>query len=215
MCGVAGIYHFSRSRESIDSDASVRKMTAALVQRGPDASGYWSDLNAGIALGHRRLSIIDLSSNGAQPMTSSCGRYVIVYNGEIYNFREIKNELESEKKRFRGHSDTEIMLEACAYWGIETAIGKFIGMFAFALWDKQKRCLYLARDRIGIKPLYWGRFGDLFLFASELKALRAYTGWKPEIDRNAIASYLRHNYIPTPQTIYKGIKKLEPRCNVP
>ena len=212
MCGITGIYHLNGSRKGISPDEGIKKMTDALAHRGPDASGYWTDLNTGIALGHRRLSIIDLSSNGDQPMTSSCGRYVIAYNGEIYNFHDIKNELELEKKSFRGYSDTEIILEACAYWGIETAISKFNGMFAFALWDKHKKCLYLARDRVGIKPLYWGRIGDLFLFASELKALRAYAGWKPEIDRNAIASYLRHNYIPTPQTIYKGIKKLEPGC---
>ncbi|MCZ6804992.1 MAG: asparagine synthase (glutamine-hydrolyzing) [Proteobacteria bacterium] len=210
MCGIAGIYHLTGSHNSINPGEGIKKMTDALVHRGPDASGYWTDLNAGIALGHRRLSIIDLSSNGAQPMTSSCGRYVIVYNGEIYNFRDIKNELESEKKRFRGYSDTEIILEACAFWGIEIAISKFNGMFAFAIWDKHKRCLNLARDRLGIKPIYWGRIGGNYLFASELKAIKACPGWKPEIDRNALAAFMRYSYVPAPYTIYKGVNKLSP-----
>jgi len=212
MCGIAGIYQLSGSGKIGNLNDDVRRMTDALVHRGPDASGFWVDIDSGTALGHRRLSIIDLSENGAQPMVSRCGQFVLAYNGEVYNALEIRKELGLNHISFRGHSDTEVILEACAHWGIKTAVKKFVGMFAFALWDKHKRCLYLARDRLGVKPLYWGRFGDLFLFASELKALRVHAGWKPEIDRNAIASYLRYSYIPTPQTIYKGIKKLEPGC---
>lgn len=210
MCGIAGIYKLSASGKVANLNDDVRNMTDALVHRGPDASGYWLDLDAGIALGHRRLSVIDLSANAAQPMISSCGRYVIVYNGEVYNFREIKNELESAKKHFRGNSDTEIILEACAYWGIESAIHKFNGMFVFALWDKQKRCLHLVRDRLGIKPIYWGIIAGSLVFASELKAMRELSGRKPEVDRNALASFMRYGYVPTPHSIYKGISKLHP-----
>jgi asparagine synthase (glutamine-hydrolysing) len=210
MCGIAGIYQSSVSQKAINLSENVKKMTNALVHRGPNASGYWADTSVGIALGHRRLSIIDLSDNGAQPMTSQCGRYVIVYNGEVYNYREIKNELESEQRTFKGYSDTEIILEACAHWGIQVAVNKFNGMFAFALWDKHSQCLYLVRDRLGIKPIYWGYIDGKLIFASELKALRVCSGWEPEIDRGSLKKFMQYCYIPAPYTIYKGINKLCP-----
>jgi asparagine synthase (glutamine-hydrolysing) len=167
---------------------------------------------AGLAFAHQRLSIIDLSPAGAQPMTSSCGRHVIVYNGEIYNAPELRAELEAAGRPFRGHSDTEVLLEACAQWGVRQAVKRVIGMFAFAIWDRRDRRLTLVRDRVGIKPLYWCRSGPLFLFGSELKAMRRHPDWQPDIDRNAVAAYFRHNYIPAPHTIYLGAHKLMPGC---
>lgn len=185
-------------------------MADAIISRGPDDNGVWVDKYNGIALSHRRLSIIDRSKDGHQPMVSSNGRYVICYNGEMYNFKELRHELESTGKSFKSNSDTEVVLEACATWGVHKTIEQLIGMFAFSLWDKKEKILYLVRDRLGIKPLYWGRFGGLFLFGSELKALRAHPGWQPEINRDAIAAYMRHNYIPAPNSIYKGVHKLPP-----
>lgn len=190
--------------------ARVRAMAETIRHRGPDGDGAWYDPAAGIALGHRRLAIIDLSDAGAQPMVSADGRYVVTYNGEIYNFEALAKELEQTGHRFRGRSDTEVLVEACAAWGVERTVGKLIGMFAFALWDRQERRLVLARDRLGIKPLYWGRFGGLFLFGSELKALRAHPGWTAEIDRDALAAYFRFAYVPEPLGIYAGIQKLPP-----
>jgi asparagine synthase (glutamine-hydrolysing) len=185
-------------------------MADQLVHRGPDDSGVWVDAEAGIALGFRRLSIVDLSPAGHQPMTSSNGRYIIVFNGEVYNFRELRKDLESRGHTFRGHSDTEVMLEAVSEWGLETAVKKFVGMFAFALWDRRERMLHLVRDRLGIKPLYCGWQGKTLLFASELKALRVHPDFDPEINRGALALYLRYGYIPQPYSIYRGISKLPP-----
>ena len=187
-------------------------MAERLVHRGPDDAGIWVDETAGIALAHRRLSILDLSAEGHQPMCSACGRYVIVFNGEIYNYLDIRREIEKlgECPQWRGHSDTEVMLAAFARWGVEAALAKFVGMFAFALWDRQEHLLYLARDRLGEKPLYYGWMNGTFLFGSELKALRAHPSWRGEIDRNALTLLLRHNYIPAPYTIYRGICKLWP-----
>jgi asparagine synthase (glutamine-hydrolyzing) len=181
-----------------------------MMHRGPDAGGHWIDRNAGIALGHRRLSIIDLSQNGAQPMISASGRYVLSYNGEIYNAAEIRKDIEKDWYPFRGHSDTEVLLEACERYGVPEAVRRFIGMFVFALWDRKERILYLVRDRLGIKPVYWGQFEGIFVFGSELKALRACPFWKPVINRNALALFMRHNYVPAPHTIYQGIYKLQP-----
>lgn len=170
------------------------------------------DERAGIALAHRRLSILDLSSAGQQPMVSPCGRYVLTYNGEIYNHKDLRTDLEAEGGHFgwRGHSDTETLLAALRHWGVDGALRRVNGMFAFALWDAGERILYLARDRMGEKPLYYGRYGNTFLFGSELKALTAFPGWRGEVDRNALALYLRHNYVPTPWSIYRGIYKLPP-----
>lgn len=185
-------------------------MADCMAHRGPDDHGLWSDAEAGIALTHRRLSIVDLSPAGHQPMTSADGRYVLTYNGEVYNFQELRPELEARGIVFRGHSDTEVILEAFAAYGIAPTVKRLIGMFAMAVWDRRERTLTLIRDRLGIKPLYWAKFGGLFMFGSELKALRAYPGWEPRIDRGAVASYMRFNYVPAPQTIYQGVHKLEP-----
>jgi asparagine synthase (glutamine-hydrolysing) len=185
-------------------------MGNAIAHRGPDDHGLWCDTEAGIALAHRRLSILDLSPAGHQPMTSANGRLVVVYNGEIYNHQSLRSELEECSVRFRGHSDTEIMLEAFSIFGIKATVERLIGMFALAIWDRHDRTLTLVRDRLGIKPLYWARFGGLFLFGSELKALRAHPGWMPRVDRRSVASFMRHNYIPAPRSIYEGVNKLEP-----
>ncbi len=193
---------------------AIARMTDTLIHRGPDDSGYWVDEDLGLALGHRRLSILDLTAEGHQPMVSACGRFVLVYNGEIYNYLEIRKELETQSAgmmpSWRGHSDTEVMLAAFAQWGVEEATKRFVGMFAFALWDRQGKCLFLGRDRLGEKPLYYGWAGKSFLFGSELKALRAHPHWQGEIDRGAVALFLRHNYIPCPHSIYKGVQKLPP-----
>jgi asparagine synthase (glutamine-hydrolysing) len=211
MCGIAG-YLTDEGLRPTDLGRTVGTMTDSLAHRGPDDRGIWCDPNHGIALGHRRLSILDLSPAGHQPMISSSGRYVIVYNGEVYSHHEMRAALDGRGIGFRGHSDTETMLEGFAAWGIESTLEKMIGMFALALWDRETRTLYLARDRIGVKPLYWGSFGGLFLFGSELKALRAHTGWTPALDRDALGAFMRHGYIPTPNSIYQGIHKLEPGC---
>jgi asparagine synthase (glutamine-hydrolysing) len=190
--------------------ARACRMAEQLVHRGPDDSGLWVDGEAGIALAFRRLAIVDLSPAGHQPMTSSDRRYVIVFNGEVYNFAELRVDLESRGRIFRGHCDTEIMLEAVSEWGLEAAVKKFVGMFAFALWDRRERLLHLVRDRVGIKPLYCGWQGKTFMFGSELKALRAHPDFRPEVSRGALALFLRLGYIPQPYSIYQGIWKLPP-----
>ncbi|MBT8763041.1 asparagine synthase (glutamine-hydrolyzing) [Desulfohalobiaceae bacterium Ax17] len=210
MCGIAGFIDFACSQNRFSLESTVRRMADTLTHRGPDAGGVWVDEQRSVALGHRRLAIIDLLPSGNQPMLSPGGRYIIVFNGEIYNFQQLRQELAGRNIEWRGNSDTEVMLAAFEVLGVERAIKKFIGMFAFALWDRQKRCLYLVRDRLGIKPLYYGWAGKTFLFASELKALRAYPGWSAEINRNALSLFLRHNYIPTPYSIYEGVFKLQP-----
>lgn len=183
-----------------------------MVLRGPDSDGVWSDASAGIALGQRRLAIIDLSPMGHQPMTSSCGRFTITYNGETYNAAELREELKKHGKAFRGHSDTEVIIEGFAVWGVRGTVERLIGMFAFSVWDAKEKRLTLARDRLGIKPLYWSFQNGNLLFGSELKALVAFPGFDRSINRDAIASFLRYNYIPAPQTIYKTTQKLEPGC---
>jgi len=188
----------------------VSQMTDQLVHRGPDDSGVWVDRQAGVALGHRRLSILDLSPDGHQPMHSETGRYVIVFNGEVYNFTELRSTLEGLGHQFRGHSDTEVMLAAMEQWGVDKALPLFNGMFAFAVWDCKERQLHLVRDRLGEKPLYYGWVGQTFLFGSELKALAAHPEFRNEVDRDAVALYLRYNCIPAPYSIYRGIKKLVP-----
>jgi asparagine synthase (glutamine-hydrolysing) len=208
MCGLAGFW--TPDHGVRDGLATLTTMTDAIRHRGPDADGHWCDQEAGMFLGHRRLSIIDLTQAGAQPMVSARGRYVISFNGEIYNFRELRTDLEGDDVRFRGHSDTEVLLAAIERWGVVAALQKCAGMFAIALWDRHDRTLVLARDRIGEKPLYYGWSGRSFLFGSELKALRKHPDWCGEIDRAAIAVYLRHSYIPAPHSIYLGVRKVAP-----
>ncbi|MBS1808854.1 MAG: asparagine synthase (glutamine-hydrolyzing) [Acidobacteria bacterium] len=210
MCGIAGFFNRSQSTKQDDYALIAERMATALIHRGPDDSGIWLDTAQGIGLSQRRLSIVDLSPEGHQPMFSADGRYVVVFNGEIYNFRELRAELESLGHRFRGHSDTEVLLAAVCEWGLEAALKRFVGMYAFALWDRQQATLHLVRDRIGEKPLYYGWVGDVFLFGSELKALRAHPAWRGEIDRQALVLFMRHSYIPTPYSIYKNIFKLVP-----
>jgi asparagine synthase (glutamine-hydrolysing) len=187
-------------------------MTSAIRHRGPDDEGYFADRDSGIALGHRRLSIVDLSPHGHQPMTSPSDRYVIVFNGEVYNHMRLRSELEQAGYAFRGRSDTEVVLAAIECWGAESALQRFIGMFAFALWDRRNRVLTLARDRIGKKPLYFGWVGSTFAFGSELKALKAIPGFANPIDRDAVSMLLRYNYIPAPWSIWQHIFKLPPAC---
>jgi asparagine synthase (glutamine-hydrolysing) len=210
MCGLTGFIDLTRRTTAAALSERVAAMAATLRHRGPDDDGAWTDAEAGVALGFRRLSIIDLTAQGHQPMLSSSGRWVIVHNGEVYNFRTLRKELEAAGARFRGGSDTEVILAAIEAWGLEAAIGRCIGMFAIALWDRRERTLHLVRDRLGVKPLYWGRQGDLVLFASELKALRAHPGWTPALDRGALAAYFRHAYVPAPHSIYRGIGKVMP-----
>jgi len=206
VCGLVGL----AGSVGPDANGICRRMADSIEHRGPNDSGIWVDGSAGVALGHRRLSIQDLSPLGHQPMVSASGRYVVAYNGEIYNFRQLQQELQSRGYTFRGHSDTEVLLAAVEAWGVEGALERFVGMFAFALWDREDRVLVLARDRLGEKPLYYGWQGGSFIFASELKALRQHPEWKGEVDRDALALYMRHNYVPAPWSIYRGIRKLLP-----
>ncbi len=212
MCGVVGILGWNKVERNIAFKDVVGDMAATLKHRGPDDKGEYLDEEAGLALAHRRLSILDISAAGHQPMISTCGRYVIVFNGEIYNHKELRKELESYdySLSWRGHADTETLLAAISVWGIESAINKCVGMFAFAVWDRQHKVLTLARDRLGEKPLYYGWFGGVFLFASEIKALHKYPGFSGKIDRDALCLYLRHNCVPAPYSIYKGVYKLPP-----
>ena len=210
MCGIAGFIEVSASRSIEDLQRIVQSMSDCLRLRGPDSSGTWVDPQNDVALGHRRLSIVDLSPEGHQPMHSADQRFVIVFNGEIYNFPELQKELASAGHRFRGHSDTEVMLAAFVQWGLLKGLKRFVGMFAFALWDRRERKLTLARDRMGEKPLYYGWQNGVFLFASELNALREHPRFSAQINRNALALMLRHNYVPAPHSMYQGINKLSP-----
>ncbi|UPK02275.1 asparagine synthase (glutamine-hydrolyzing) [Bradyrhizobium sp. 170] len=209
MCGISGIWERNGcSLQDLKRRASA--MTQTLSHRGPDDSGVWLSEQASIAFGQRRLAIIDLSPMGHQPMLSANGQYTITFNGEIYNFRELRAELERCGVRFRGHSDTEVIVEGFAQWGVKSTIARLNGMFAIAAWDAGERQLFLARDRMGEKPLYWAIFDGLVLFGSELKALRAHPGWNPSLNRGAIAAFLRHSYVPGPFTIYENVYKLPP-----
>lgn len=208
MCGFAGFLQRSGVIEAAAMAPVAGRMADTLDYRGPDDRGTWTDADAGIALGHRRLSIIDLSPEGHQPMLSASGRFVIAFNGEIYNFEDLRKELNVDGPAWRGHSDTEVMLAGFERWGVDGALRRFNGMFAFALWDRAERALHLARDRLGEKPLYYGWLGSTFVFGSELKALRAHPAWRAEVDRDALAIYLRHCVVPAPYSIYKGIAKL-------
>ena len=210
MCGIAGMVDW-RAATSADALRSIADaMIETVRHRGPDAGDVWVEAEGGVALGQRRLAIIDLSPGGAQPMHSADRRFVITFNGEIYNYRDIRRELQAAGHPMRSDSDTEVLLEACALWGVEAAIERAIGMFAFALWDRKTRSLTLARDRLGIKPLYYAASPERILFASQLKAFRPAPHWKPTIDEDAVVGYLRHAYIAQPRTIYREAEKLAP-----
>ncbi|MDB6063912.1 MAG: asparagine synthase, glutamine-hydrolyzing [Pedosphaera sp.] len=212
MCGIVGFWDPSSSAGETELEQLALSMASVLQHRGPDDQGTWADDNASVALGHRRLAIMDLGREGHQPMHSADGRYVLVFNGEIYNFEPLRSALEQTGHFFRGRSDTEVMLAAFCEWGLLPALERFVGMFAFALWDRRAGRLHLARDRAGEKPLYYGWNGDVFVFGSELKALRAHPRWRAEIDRGALALLVRHGYIPAPHCIYENIHKLTPGC---
>lgn len=208
MCGIAGFI----TQDSNGAEESLRTMLESIAHRGPDDFGVWQEHQSGFFLGHRRLSILDLSPAGHQPMVSASGRYVIAFNGEIYNWRLLKTELEAAgvAPLWRGHSDTEVLLAAISAWGVETTLVKARGMFAIALWDRQDKVLILARDRVGEKPLYYGKVGSQFVFGSELKALKALHGSRLETDPESLALMLRYGYVPAPRSIYRGICKLMP-----
>jgi len=212
MCGIVGVWSADPYCDPEALSTLVSHMGEALVHRGPDDSGVWCDSQAGLALGHRRLAVLDISSAGHQPMISSCGRFVIVFNGEIYNHAAVTCELEQLNGKFewQGHSDTEVILEAISQWGISAALNRFVGMFALALWDRKHKRLHLVRDRLGEKPFYYGWKNGTLMFASELKALKCHPLWTGEIDRDALSLFLRYSYVPAPYSIYKGIKKLPP-----
>lgn len=206
MCGLTGF--IERGHSNAELTALAAGMARAIVHRGPDDAGVWADEAAGIALGHRRLSIVDLSAAGHQPMTSASGRWVIVFNGEIYNHLELRDELEPQP--WRGHSDTATLLAGFDRWGVCGTVERCVGMFAIAVWDREQRILTLVRDRFGEKPLYYGWQGGAFLFGSELKALRVHPAWQGQIDRNALALYMRHNCVGGHWCIYQGMRKLLP-----
>ena len=207
MCGITGIFN-------LDGDpapaAVLRAMTDAIAHRGPDGEGQHVD--GPVGLGHRRLAIIDLSPAGRQPMVTEDGRYAITYNGEVYNFRELRGELEALGIRFRSQTDTEVVLKALAEWGVEEGLLRFNGMFALALWDARERELFLARDRFGIKPLYWTRRGDLFLFGSEIKSFLPHPGFRPQLDREALLEYFTFQNLFTDRTLFDGVSLLPPGC---
>lgn len=213
MCGITGFIEPRGNLAEGDLLATASKMADSLIARGPDDSGAWADASSGVGLGFRRLAILDLSQEGHQPMQSPCGRYTVVYNGEIYNYKEIQTEVQQSGQYpypFRGHSDTEVLLAAICVWGLEATVKKLNGMFAIALWDKQDKSLWLARDRVGIKPLYYGIQNNLLLFGSELKAICQHPSFKPVINTGALALYFRHNYVPDPHCIYENLVKLAP-----
>ena len=213
MCGLTGFVSFTSSDVTY-LHSSINEMLNTLYHRGPDSQGLWVDVNQGLAFGHCRLAIQDLTNTGHQPMTSNSNRFVMVFNGEIYNHLNLRKEIEREgyltQSTWRGHSDTETILAGFDAWGIEATVDKMIGMFAIALWDRKKHQLTLMRDRLGEKPLYYGWQNDTFLFCSELKALKKHDDFESEIDRDSLALYLRYNTIPAPYSIYKGIYKLKP-----
>ncbi|MCF7762196.1 MAG: asparagine synthase (glutamine-hydrolyzing) [Verrucomicrobia bacterium] len=213
MCGIAGIW-FSEPIDAEALESQARRMGRSLRHRGPDAGGVWVDPAAALGLSHRRLSILDLSDAGAQPMRSQSGRHVMVYNGECYNFPELRRELESGGCEFRSKGDTEVILEACVRWGVRETLERLNGMFAFALWDEQLRELVLARDRIGIKPLYYGWAQGLFWFGSELKALRVLDGVQPRVDVESLGLFFKYGYVPAPHSIFLGFRKLPSACYV-
>ena len=211
MCGITGIFGSLRKE---DLDRSIHKMSSTLIHRGPDDAGIWIDEESGIAFGHQRLSIVDLSSAGHQPMASPCKRFSIVFNGEIYNHLELREKLSNSKYKqsWKGHSDTETLVSLFSQWGIEKTLDKLVGMFAIAVWDYTTEKLYLIRDRFGEKPLYYGWSNRGFLFGSELNALRSYEYFNNEVDRNSLSLYMQYMYVPSPYSIFKDVYKLDPGC---
>ena len=211
MCGITGIFGNLRKEEF---DSSIHEMSATLNHRGPDDAGTWINEENGVAFGHQRLSIIDLSSAGHQPMVSPCGRFTTVFNGEIYNHLQLRDKLNTSanKQSWKGHSDTETLVTAFSQWGIEKTLQQLVGMFAIAVWDFKEKRLFLIRDRFGEKPLYYGWSNGVFLFGSELKALQKYKRFSNQIDRGALSLYMKYMYVPTPYSIFKDIYKLEPGC---
>ncbi len=208
MCGITGVWF--RGGEK-DVSSALRLMNQVIIHRGPDAGGIWvSPEQTGLGFGHRRLSILDLSPEGAQPKASQSGNFVITFNGEIYNFKELRSDLESRGVRFRGHSDTEVLLAGFEAWGIQKTVERAVGMFAFGVWDVQKRTLTLARDRIGEKPLYYANTPDGFVFGSELRSLKQCPGFSFSVSPESVGWYLRYGYVPAPLSIYQGVKKLLP-----
>ena len=212
MCGIAGILVCCNGSKQTKLGAVVRAMTDTLKHRGPDGAGVWEDSTASLALGHRRLAILDISPAGHQPMQSMCGRFVVAFNGEIYNHLALRGEIDASGANigWKGHSDTETLLAVISAWGVEVALKKLVGMFAIALWDREAHALWLIRDRLGEKPLYWGWVGEHFAFASELKAFTRIPGWHGTVDRSALTQFFRYGYIPAPLSIYSGISKLMP-----
>jgi len=213
MCGIIGFINPGMIGDTEGLTTLSEQMSQTLAHRGPDGSGTFGDPDAGVGLGHRRLAILDLSDSGAQPMRSRDQRLTLIHNGEIYNYLELRKELEAEGGPFlpwHSDSDTEVMLAAFQAWGIEEALTRFTGMFAFALWDREQRVLHLARDRMGEKPLYYGRAGRTVVFGSELKALRAHPDFNAELDMEALSLFLRFQYVPEPRSIYKDVFKLSP-----
>ncbi len=210
MCGITGFIEQPGGVPIDQQLASLRGMVRCLHHRGPDSNGVWQDAAAGLNLGHARLAIVDLTPSGAQPMHSADGRWVTVFNGEIYNFKEIRETLRARNHQFTGTSDTEVLLAGAMEWGVQETLARCVGMFALAIYDRQERELYLARDRMGEKPLYYGWSQGVFLFGSELKALRAHPAWAGDIDRGALQAYFRHSFIPAPASIFTGIRKLPP-----
>jgi asparagine synthase (glutamine-hydrolysing) len=212
MCGIVGFLARGGGGAADALTTVAENMCGCLAHRGPDDAGVWLDAHAGVVLAHRRLSILDLSPTGHQPMASPDGRYVITFNGEIYNYLDIRRGLEAggSAPRWRGHSDTEVILAAIVRWGLGPTLERMTGMFALAIWDREERTLHVARDRLGEKPLYYGWVDGTFVFASELKALRVHPDWKGAIDRGALTLFLRHGYVPSPYSIYEGIRKLTP-----
>ena len=210
MCGICGFVEVGGRSTPAALESLVGAMNATLAHRGPDGSGHWVHAPAGVALGHRRLAIIDVSASGSQPMLSRDGCIALSFNGEIYNYRALRRDLEAEGVQFRGSSDTEVLAEALARWGSEQTLGRILGIFAFAAWDTRGQRLILARDHLGVKPLYWGERAGGLMFASELKALRALPGWSPAIDRDALAGFLRLGQVQGPASIYRGVHQLPP-----
>jgi len=210
MCGFIGLLNWGGLIS--EADGHAKAMADAIEHRGPDDEGFWRDPNGAVILGHRRLAIVDLTAAGHQPMASRSGRWVIAYNGEIYNHEALRAELERSgwPAGWRGHSDTEVMLAAFEVWGVEQALQKCVGMFAFALWDRETKTLTLGRDRLGEKPLYYGWQQNTLVFGSELASFYRHPDWRGEIDRGALALLMRHNYIPAPYSIFKGVSKLPP-----